>query len=70
MATLEEKNNLLTQENKELKQKIEHLEERLGKYLSSKRSLNYYHRNKEKIAEYKKEYYLKKKNEKIKNESG
>jgi cell division septum initiation protein DivIVA len=59
----------LLEENQLLKQKIEDLEERLKKYTAPERNLNYYHKNKEKIAEYKKEYYLKKKKE-LKNNTG
>jgi cell division septum initiation protein DivIVA len=59
----------LLEENQLLKQKIEDLEERLKKYTAPERNLNYYHKNKEKIAEYKKEYYLKKKEE-LKNNTG
>lgn len=60
---LREKLNTVLMENKELK-------ERLKKYTAPERGLNYYHKNKEKIAEYKKEYYQKQKAEKEKNKSG
>jgi cell division septum initiation protein DivIVA len=41
----------LLEENQLLKQKIEDLEERLKKYTAPERNLNYYHKNKEKIAD-------------------
>jgi uncharacterized protein YlxW (UPF0749 family) len=69
MSNLLEENKSLVQQNQQLKQKIEDLEERLKKYTAPERNLNYYHKNKEKIAEYKKEYYLKKKEE-LKNNTG
>lgn len=56
---LREKLNTVLTENKELK-------ERLKKYTAPERGLNYYHKNKERIAEYKKEYYQKQKAEKEK----
>jgi cell division septum initiation protein DivIVA len=70
MSNLEEKNILLVEQNQKLKQKIEDLEERLKKYTAPERGLNYYHKNKEKIAQYKKEYYQKQKAEKEKNKIG
>ena len=44
----------LQKENQKLKEEIEELKERLKKYTAPERGLNYYHKNKEKIAEYKK----------------
>ena len=60
----------LEEENKKLKKEVEELKERLKKYTAPERGLNYYHKNKEKISEYKKEYYQKQKAEKEKNKIG
>jgi cell division septum initiation protein DivIVA len=60
----------LEEENKKLKKELKELKERLKKYTAPERGLNYYHKNKEKISEYKKEYYQKQKAEKEKNKIG
>ena len=60
---MEAENQKLKQELNTVKTENEELKERLKKYTAPSRNLDYYHKNKEKIAEYKKEYYQKKKAE-------
>ena len=60
---MEAENQKLKQELNTVKTENEELKERLKKYTAPSRNLDYYHKNKEKIAEYKKNYYLKKKEE-------
>ena len=67
---MEAENQKLRQELNAVKTENKELKERLKKYTAPERGLNYYHKNKEKIAEYKKEYYQKQKAEKEKNKSG
>ena len=67
---MEKENQKLKQELDTIKTENNELKERLKKYTAPERGLNYYHKNKEKIAEYKKEYYKKQKAEKEKNKSG
>ncbi len=67
---MEAENQKLKQELNTVKTENKELKERLKKYTAPERGLNYYHKNKEKIAEYKKEYYQKQKAEKEKNKSG
>lgn len=70
MSDMEAENQKLKQELNAVKTENKELKERLKKYTAPERGLNYYHKNKEKIAEYKKEYYQKQKAEKEKNKSG
>ena len=63
-------NNELQEKIKLLEQELNETKERLKKYTAPERGLNYYHKNKEKISEYKKEYYQKQKAEKEKNKIG
>lgn len=63
---MEAENQKLKQELNAVKTENKELKERLKKYTAPERGLNYYHKNKEKIAEYKKEYYQKQKAEKEK----
>ena len=67
---LKQELNAVKTENRSLSEQNKELKERLKKYTAPERGLNYYHKNKEKIAEYKKEYYQKQKAEKEKNKSG
>jgi len=74
---MEEENSSLSEQNQKLREELNtvktennELKERLKKYTAPERNLNYYHKNKEKIAEYKKEYYQKQKAEKEKNKTG
>jgi hypothetical protein len=67
---MEAENQKLKQELNTIKIENKELRERLKKYTAPERGLNYYHKNKEKIAEYKKEYYQKQKAEKEKNKTG
>ncbi len=70
---MEAENQKLKQELNAVKTENKELKERLKKYTAPERGLNYYHKNKERIAEYKKEYYQKQKAEKekeSKNKSG
>jgi hypothetical protein len=67
---MEAENQKLKQELNTVKTENKELKERLKKYTAPERGLDYYHKNKEKIAEYKKEYYQKQKAEKEKNKSG
>lgn len=64
---MEAENQKLKQELNIVKTEINELKERLKKYTAPEKNLNYYHKNKEKIAEYKKEYYQK---QKEKNKTG
>jgi len=66
MADLQKENQKLREELNTVKTENNELKERLKKYTAPERGLNYYHKNKEKIAEYKKEYYQKQKAEKEK----
>ena len=70
MADLQKENQKLREELNTVKTENNELKERLKKYTAPERGLNYYHKNKEKIAEYKKEYYQKQKAEKEKNKTG
>ena len=54
MADLQKENQKLKQELDTIKTENKELKERLKKYTAPERGLNYYHKNKEKIAEYKK----------------
>ena len=67
---MEAENQKLKQELNTVNTENNELKERLKKYTAPERGLNYYHKNKEKIAEYKKEYYQKQKAEKEKNKTG
>jgi hypothetical protein len=70
MSGMETENQKLKQELNTVKTENIELKERLKKYTAPERGLNYYHKNKERIAEYKKEYYQKQKAEKEKNKTG
>ena len=60
---MEAENQKLREELNTVKTENMELKERLKKYTAPSRNLDYYHKNKEKIDEYKKEYYQKKKAE-------
>lgn len=62
---------ILKKENEELKNQNQELQERLSKYSNPERTKQYQERNKEKIKEYQKEWYNKKKIEttRLKNEN-
>ena len=66
---MEAENQKLKKELNTVKTENNELKERLKKYTAPERNLNYYHKNKEKIAKYKKEYYQKQKAEKQKKTS-
>jgi len=63
---------ILKKENEELKNQNQELQERLSKYTNPGRTKQYQERNKDKIKEYQKEWYNKKKLEnelRLKNEN-